>query len=128
MKDLSSIKQHIVYVNSRQAGLDSSLQDFFSTISFQSDLMNSRKNNMSVNTVSDAVKAVIYFEELQKYPLAGYDLNDEQVRKDPQLEEAVKQQKKLHDAAVAQRFEYIQKKYIDTKKPIVSTEKLEANM
>jgi hypothetical protein len=73
------------------------------------------------------VKAIIYFEELQKYPQAIADLNNPEIRKNPDLENSVKQQKDAHQKAVDERFSYIKINYIDKNKPLLSEKELKEN-
>jgi hypothetical protein len=73
------------------------------------------------------VKALIYLEELQKYPYAAANLNAAEVRNNPDLEALVKQQKNSHDKAVETRYDYIKKNYIDGKTSIVNKDAVEKN-
>ncbi len=124
-KDIPSIKQNLIYINSRQTNLDSSFQDVRSRVTW--NLAEDEKKKISVKTSSDAVKALIYFEEMQKYPYAMADLNSPEIRKNPDLEALVKQQKDLHAASVEERYIYIKKNYIDGKSNIVGKDVIEKN-
>lgn len=122
-QSVPEIKQRLVYINSRQTKLDSSFQDLRSKIT--GTMKAEEKQKFSMQTSQDAVKALIYFEEMQKYPYAMADLNDPEIRNNPDLESLVKQQKDLHDKAVNTRYAYIKKTYIDGKTSLVTKEALD---
>lgn len=122
-QSVPEIKQRLIYINSRQTKLDSSFQDLRSKIT--GNMKAEEKQKFSMKTSQDAVKALIYFEEIQKYPYAMADLNDPEIRNNPDLESLVKQQKDLHDKAVNTRYAYIKKTYIDGKTSLVTKEALD---
>ncbi|MFA6255902.1 MAG: hypothetical protein WC606_01840 [Candidatus Absconditabacterales bacterium] len=124
-QSMPEIKQRLLYINSRQTGLDSSFQDLWSNIT--GNMGAEEKKNLSPKTSADAVKALIYLEELQKYPYAAANLNAAEVRNNPDLEALVKQQKNSHDKAVETRYDYIKKNYIDGKTSIVNKDAVEKN-
>lgn len=70
-------------------------------------------------TTTDAIRALLYFEEIQKYPYATLDLNKPEVRNNEEVKAQVEDAKKKVDEIVAQRFSYIKATYIDKKKPII---------
>jgi hypothetical protein len=72
-------------------------------------------------TTSDAVRALLYFEEVQKYPYATLDLNKPEVRNNEEVKAQVTDAQNKVDEAVKQRFEYIKSTYIDKKKPIIDS-------
>ena len=74
-------------------------------------------------TKAEALKALIKMEELQKNPLAGADMNDPEVVKDPELAEQIRLAKLQVDQLVEKRFAYFQKEYIDAKRPLIKKEK-----
>ena len=135
-KDLPSIKQDLIYVNNWQTGLDSSFRDKMAIFKYmptpatyvlgsigESSIVEKAKSGTW--TATDAVHAIIYMEEMQKYPYAMWDLNSEEVRKNPDLKILVEQQKELLDKSVQERFSYTKKTYIDGKSNIIPKEKLE---
>jgi len=124
-KDLPSIKQNLIHVNNRQSGLNSSFQDFWSKITW--NLAEEEKTKISIKNSADAIKALIYFEELQKYPYAMADLNKDEIRNDANLKALVEQQKDMHSKSVEERFSYIKKNYIDGKTNIINKDRLEKN-
>ncbi|MEI6672128.1 MAG: hypothetical protein WCL02_01915 [bacterium] len=117
------IKQRLIAINSWQTGLDSSFQDLWSNVTGNMGV--EEKKNLAPKTSADAVKALIYLEEMQKYPYASADLNAPEVRNNPNLKSLVEEQKKLHDKAVEVRYTYIFKNYIDKKTSIVSKDAIE---
>ena len=62
--------------------------------------LKTKKQIWSPKTKSEALKALIKMEELQKNPLAWADLNDPEVVKDSELVEAIRQAKQLLDEIV----------------------------
>lgn len=124
-QSMPEIKQRLIYINSWQTGLDSSFQDLWSKVT--GNMGEEEKKKLSPKTSADAVKSLIYLEELQKYPYAAADLNDAEVRNNPNLKALVEQQKNLHDTAVEARYLYIKKTYIDGKSSIVSKDAIEKN-
>lgn len=124
-QSLPEIKQRLIYINSWQNELEPSFQDLWSKVT--GNMWAEEKKKISMNTSADAVKSIIYFEEIQKYPYAMADLNDPEIRNNPDLENIVKQQKDLHEKAVNMRYEYIKKNYIDGKPSIVSKNVIEKN-
>ncbi len=124
-QSMPEIKQRLLHINSWQTELDSSFQDLWSNVT--GNLWTEEKKALAPKTSADAVKALIYLEELQKYPYAMTDLNDSKVRNTPELEALVKQQKDLHEKSVEMRYTYIKKNYIDGKSSIVSKWDIEKN-
>lgn len=124
-QSIPEIKQRLIAINSWQTWLDSSFQDLWSKVT--GNMGTEEKKQLSPKTSADAVKSLIYLEELQKYPYAAADLNDVEVRNNPDLKNLVEQQKSLHDAAVETRYAYIKKNYIDGKPSMVSKEAIEKN-
>jgi hypothetical protein len=64
-------------------------------------------------------------EELQKNPLAGADLNDSNVVKNPELVEAIRLAKQQVEEIVQKRFNYFKINYLDKNKPIIEKSKFE---
>lgn len=136
-KDLPAIKQDLIYVNNWQTGLDASFRDKMAILKYiptnpanyilgsigESSIIEKAKSGTW--TATDAIHAIIYMEEMQKYPYAMWDLNSDEVRKNPELKALVEQQKELHSKSVEERFSYTKKTYIDGKSNIVPKERLE---
>ena len=76
-------------------------------------------------TKSEALKALIKMEELQKNPLAWADLNDPDVVKNPELVEAIRLAKQQVEEIVQKRFDYFKINYLDKNKPIIEKSKFE---
>ena len=76
-------------------------------------------------TKSEALKALIKMEELQKNPLAWADLNDPDVVKNSELVEAIRLAKQQVDEIVQKRFDYFKINYLDKNKPIIEKSKFE---
>lgn len=136
-KDLPAIKQDLIYVNNRQTWLDASFRDKMAILKYipaspvnyivgsigESSIAEKAKSWKW--TAEDAVHAIIYLEEIQKYPFAMGDLNSEEVLKNPELKALIEQQKQQHMKSVQERFAYTKKTYIDGKQNIISKERLE---
>jgi len=126
VKSVPEIKQRLIAINSWQTGLDSSFQDRWSNVA-TGNMGVEEKAKIAPKTSAEAVKALISFEEMDKYPYASADLNSTEVRNNPQLKELVEQQKKAHDIAVELRYSYIFRNYIQGKPSIVSKTAIENN-
>ncbi len=82
-----------------------------------------KKQIWSPKTKSEALKALIKMEELQKNPLAWADLNDPEVVKDSELVEAIRQAKQQVDEIVEKRFNYFKINYLDKNQPLIDRSK-----
>lgn len=133
-----SIKQDIVNINIWDQGIDRTWIDkmaMFKNMRWAPSLgilwavgqnSISEKDKWVKSTTTDAIRALLYLDEMEKYPLSKVDSNRQDVRDDAKTLEQVLEAKKQVDQAVAKRFEYIKKTYIDTKKPIIDKTKYEA--
>lgn len=81
-----------------------------------------KKSEWAPKTKASALQALIRMEEIQKNPLAGADLNDPEVLKDPELVEAIRVAKQQVEEIVQKRFAYFQTNYLDQKKPLIDKE------
>ena len=78
-----------------------------------------KKAEWAPKTKASALQALIRMEEIQKNPLAGADLNDPEVLKDPELVEAIRVAKQQVEEIVQKRFAYFQANYLDKNKPLI---------
>lgn len=121
---VSHIKQEIVSKNARQAKVDISFQEKFQeTVSIMfGSLYGSQKEIRAINTVDEAVRALIYLEEVEKYPYASIDSN--KIDDQPQeLKDLVVKQRNALALACQTRFDYIKANYKDR---LISADKLNA--
>ncbi|MEI6426531.1 MAG: hypothetical protein WCO66_04230 [Candidatus Absconditabacteria bacterium] len=138
-KELPAIKQELVSINAWGQGLDHTWIDKMSMFkgmwfaptlgilgAIGSNSAAEKAKGISATT-TDAVRALLYVEELQNNPYATYDLNSPEVLNDPELKEKVETAKKDIDAIVKKRFEYIKLNYIDKKKSIVDVQSHQNN-
>ncbi len=85
------------------------------------------KKKTQPKTKKEALRALLYMEEMRKNPYSTYDLNSEEVRNNEVLRNQVTDAKDSVDKIVAQRFEYLSKVYLDTNKPLVDKKSFEEN-
>jgi len=141
-KELPAIKQELVSINAWWQGLEHTRIDKMGKLPWlvsalwgpvltawkliwQSSI--EKKTAWLPTTTTEAVRALIYLEELQNNPLAYYDLNDPKVLNNAELKTQVEEAKKKIDEQVTIRFSYIKKNYIDSNKPLVDKKVHESN-
>ena len=117
-KWIAATKQELTSIDSWDQWLSHTWMDTINLFGSET-----KKQIWSPKTKSEALKALIKMEELQKNPLAWADLNDPEVVKDPELVENVRQAKQQVDEIVEKRFNYFKINYLDKKKALIDKSK-----
>ena len=86
-----------------------------------------KKKTWAPKTKAEALEALIRMEEIQKNPLAGADLNDPEIIKNPELMEAIRLAKEQVEEIVGKRFNYFKSNYLDQNKPLINQSEYEWN-
>ena len=119
---MSHIKQEIISKSAWQEKVDISFQENFQeTVSIMfGNLYGNEKHARAINTVDEAVRALIYLEEIEKYPYATIDSNkiDDQPK---ELQDMVVKQRKALALSCQTRFDYIKANY---KNSLISKDKI----
>lgn len=109
---VSHIKQEIISKSAWQEKVDISFQENFQeTVAIMfGNLYGDEKHARAISTVDEAVRALIYLEEIEKYPYATIDSNkiDDQPK---ELQDMVVKQRKALALSCQIRFDYIKANY-----------------
>lgn len=117
-KWIAATKQELTSIDSWDQWLSRTWMDAINLFGSET-----KKQIWSPKTKSEALKALIKMEELQKNPLAWADLNDPEVVKDSELVEAIRQAKQQVDEIVEKRFNYFKINYLDKNQPLIDRSK-----